>query len=92
VTSHPENWNPHLGVRVEPRVRDAILDLREYLGGVETATISATLRELLGLALILISPDTVQRVRAITLRHSWPRDVAWRRVVEAGLSSIEQQE
>jgi hypothetical protein len=89
MSARPETWNPHLGVRVEPHVRDAILDLRSYLGGVETATVSATLRELIGLALVLISPGTVQRVRAIILKTGWSRDVAWSRVVEAGLSAVE---
>ena len=77
-------------MRVSRETRDAIDSLREPLGGVENATTSATLRELLRLALVVFDPAAAKRVAAVSRRRGIPLDAAWRSVVEIGLDSLEE--
>lgn len=92
ATRNPANWDPCLSVRVPRKVRDEIDQLREPLGGVEDATTSATLRELLRLALVVFDPEAARRVAALARRRGTATDAAWRSVVEIGLDALEAEE
>lgn len=67
----------------------SILNLRAVLGGIESASTSATLRELLALALVVFDPESARRVAAYAQRAGISRDQAWQRVVEVGVDAIE---
>lgn len=84
-------WDPMVGVRVSRAMRDTIDSLRDALGGVEDATTSATLRELLRLALVVFDVDMARRVTSVARRRGIATDDAWRSVVEIGLDALEEE-
>lgn len=92
MPANPELWDPSISFRLERGSRDAILALRPALGGIESATMSATLRELLRLALVVFEPSLARRVAAVARSRGLSGDAAWRQVVEAGVSRLESHE
>lgn len=85
----PSTWEPSVSFRLPEQTLKSILDLRAVLGGIESASTSATLRELLALALVVFDPESARRVAAYAQRAGISRDQAWQRVVEVGVDAIE---
>lgn len=81
---------PVVGCRVEPEVKAAIEDLTPYLGGVESASASVVLREMIRIALAMLVPASVARAKAVALHYGWDRETTWTRLIEAGLGSYER--
>ena len=88
----PSTWEPSVSFRLPEQTLQRILNLRTVLGGIESASTSATLRELLGLALVVFDPESARRVATYAQRAGISRDQAWQRVVEVGVDAIEDAE
>lgn len=85
----PDTWDRCVSVRLPHAMLDQVLGLRAVLGGVEDATISATLRELLQLALVVIDEASTRRIGEYARHAGITRDQAWQRVVDFGIDALE---
>jgi hypothetical protein len=87
-----QRWDPSVSFRLPKEDFEAIDTLRPSLGGVENATRSATVRELVRIALIVINPRQARRVSLLAARRQISSDEAWRLVAEQGLAQLESEE
>lgn len=87
-----QRWDPSVSFRLPKEDFEAIDALRPSLGGVENATRSATVRELVRIALIVINPRQARRVSLLAARRQISSDEAWRLVAEQGLAQLESEE
>lgn len=87
-----KRWDPSVSFRLPQADMNAVDALRPELGGVESASRSATVRELLRIALIVINPKQARRVALIAARRRITSDEAWRLVVENGLTQLENED
>ena len=86
-----QNWDPSVSFRLPRGDFEAIDALRPALGGVENATRSATVRELVRIALIVINARQARRVSLLAARRQITSDEAWRLVAEQGLAQLENE-
>ena len=88
MAPQPDSWEPSVSFRLPRATLQRILDLRPVLGGVETATTSATMRELLELSLVVFDTAAARRVAEYSRHAGLSRDAAWQRVVDGGLDCL----
>lgn len=88
----PSTWDPAIGFRLPRKQLERVLSLRDILGGIESATTSATMRELVALALVVFDGANARRVAAYARRAGISRDAAWERVVDVGIDALESGE
>lgn len=90
MSRNPDAWEPSVSFRLPQQDLERVRSIRPLIGGVEDATTSAAIRQLLSLALAVFDEEQARIIADYARRNNISRQSAWQRVVDIGIDGLIQ--
>ena len=90
MSRNSDAWEPSVSFRLPQQDLERVRSIRPLIGGVEEATTSAAMRQLVSLALAVFDSEQARVVADYARRENISRQSAWQRVVDIGIDGLIQ--